>query len=162
MRLEDKTQLLAQLVARLQKERNTLEEATKATYEAATHEEAAAENKYDTRGLEASYLAGAQSKRTAEIEQAIRAFERITPRLFGEETPLALGAVVKLENEDDTRWYILGPHEGGLKITWEDREIVVITPPSPLGQQLIGNVLGEVIEIKSPAGLVELEITEVF
>ena len=34
-----------------------------AAHEAATHSESKAEDQYDTRGLEASYLAGAQSKR---------------------------------------------------------------------------------------------------
>ncbi len=48
-----------------------LKEAALATYEAATHEESKPENEYDTRGLEASYLAGAQAKRTAEIEELL-------------------------------------------------------------------------------------------
>ena len=37
--------------------------------EAATNEESKAENKYDTRGLEASYMAQAQSLRVSELKK---------------------------------------------------------------------------------------------
>ena len=45
--------------------------AAQTAYETATHEENIAENKYDTLGLEASYLAAGQAKRVEEIKQAL-------------------------------------------------------------------------------------------
>ena len=64
----------------------------------ATHEQSKAENKYDTRALEASYLAGGQSLQAAEIEQSIRQFESLEVREFEEAgTRLDVGALVRLE-----------------------------------------------------------------
>jgi hypothetical protein len=47
------------------------ERAAQTAYETATHEENIAENKYDTLGLEASYLAAGQAKRVEEIRQSL-------------------------------------------------------------------------------------------
>ena len=63
----------------------------------ATHESSKAESKYDTRGLEASYLARGQSKQAAEIEAAIAEFEKLPVKKFGADDPIDLGALVNLE-----------------------------------------------------------------
>lgn len=41
----------------------------------ATHEESRPEDKYDTRGLEAAYLASGQAKQAAEAKRAIAQYE---------------------------------------------------------------------------------------
>ena len=46
-------------------------------YETATHKENKAENKYDTLGLEAAYLAEGQSKRVLELEQSLASFQHL-------------------------------------------------------------------------------------
>ena len=63
-----KQELISAFITQLERDLVTMKEAARNTLQAATHEESKAENEYDTRGLEASYLAGAQSKRAAEIE----------------------------------------------------------------------------------------------
>ena len=65
----DKAKLVETILKSLEKDLEVLREAEKSTREAATHEESKPENEYDTRGLEASYLAGAQSKRIIETEE---------------------------------------------------------------------------------------------
>ncbi len=62
----DKVTLLAQIVATLEHDVDVLRRAAQTAYETATAEENIAENKYDTLGLEASYLATGQARRTAE------------------------------------------------------------------------------------------------
>ena len=52
----DKQSLHQALLMRLRADLELLERAAHTAREAATHEESKAENKYDTRGLEASYL----------------------------------------------------------------------------------------------------------
>ena len=64
----------------------------------ATHESSKAENKYDTRGLEASYLARGQSRQAAELETAIAEFEKLPVKKFGADDAIELGALVELEN----------------------------------------------------------------
>ena len=103
----------------------------------ATHESSKAENKYDTRGLEASYLARGQSKQAAEIEAAIAEFEKLPVKNFGADEPIGLGALVELENGGENLFYFIGPRAGGTEILHDKKEILVITPQSPLGGQFL-------------------------
>jgi transcription elongation GreA/GreB family factor len=109
----------------------------------ATHEQSKAENKYDTRGLEASYLARGQSRQVAEIETAIGKFDKMEAREFGTGEAIETGAVVELSSGRDKSIYFIGPRAGGTEVEFEKREILVITPESPLGAQLIGKKAGE-------------------
>jgi transcription elongation GreA/GreB family factor len=109
----------------------------------ATHEQNKAENKYDTRGLEASYLAHGQSKQAAELEAAIADFENLNDRSFASGEPVGIGALVEVEVGGDTSYYFIGPRAGGTEVLHDRKEILVITPQSPLGAQLAGKKAGE-------------------
>ena len=109
----------------------------------ATHESSKAENKYDTRGLEASYLARGQSKQAAELEAAIAEFEKLVARPFAEGEAIGLGALVELEHGGEKTFYFLGPRAGGTEVIHDKKEILVITPQSPLGEQLMGRKQGD-------------------
>src|SRR5271165_4039675 len=109
----------------------------------ATHESSKAESKYDTRGLEASYLARGQSKQAAELEAAIAAFEKLPVKKFGADDPIDLGALVELENGGENFFYFIGPRAGGTEVLHDRKEILVITPQSPLGEQLLGKKSGD-------------------
>jgi transcription elongation GreA/GreB family factor len=109
----------------------------------ATHESNKAENKYDTRGLEASYLARGQSKQAAELEAAIAEFQKLGAKIFTGGDAIAIGALVELEQLGEKLFYFIGPRAGGTEIIHDRREILVITPQSPLGEQLVGKRAGE-------------------
>ena len=109
----------------------------------ATHESNKAENKYDTRGLEASYLARGQSKQAAELEAAIAEFEKLGVKKFAPGDAIALGALVELEHGGESSFYFLGPRAGGTEVLHDKKEILVITPQSPLGEQLLGKKSGD-------------------
>lgn len=162
----DKQAIIDQIMAQLQADRETLERAAKATRDGATHEESAAEHRYDTRGLEASYLAGAQAKRAKEIETAHLAYQTLTPRNFTTHDPLAVTALIQLEGERGTRWYFLGPLAGGMKIDLEvDGETVqatILTPQSPLGQVIFGASEGDVVELERAGDAIEFEIISAY
>ena len=57
---------VAQIIAALTSELDGYKRSARSAHEEATSEQSKAENKYDTRGLEAAYLAGAQSRQAAE------------------------------------------------------------------------------------------------
>ena len=114
----------------------------------ATHESNKAENKYDTRGLEASYLARGQSKQVAEIESAIADFQALTAKKFAPGDAIGVGALVELELGGEQNFYFLGPRAGGTEIFHDKKEILVITPQSPLGEQLAGKKSGEALKLK--------------
>ncbi len=109
----------------------------------ATDEQSKAENKYDTRGLEASYLARGQSRQAAETEHALIQFQALPCRLFAAADPIDLGALVALDRRKERTWFLVGPNAGGVEVTLDGEEITVITPQSPLGQQLVGHRVGE-------------------
>ena len=143
----NKAALLQKIVARLDAELERFAASARAAHEEATHEQSRAENKYDTRGLEASYLARGQSRQAAETMKAREEFASLPARDFGPEDPIDLGAVVTLEGPDGAATYFIGPSAGGTEIVHQRQAILVITPQSPLGRQLIGRRQGETVEV---------------
>ena len=144
----NKRALIKKIIARLTDELEVYFRAAHASRAEATHEQSKAENKYDTRGLEASYLARGQSKQAAEIQGAIAAFEKLDARKFGDAEPIDLGAFVELELNGETTAYFIGPKAGGTEVLHDKREVFVITPQSPLGEQLLGRKQGDILELK--------------
>src|SRR5690606_4450817 len=135
----DKTTLLARIVETLEHDMDVLRRAAQAAYEAATAEENIAENKYDTLSLEASYLATGQARRTAEIRQALLAYQQLLLRDYDPARGIQVSNLVTLEDEaGHPRRLFLGPEGAGLKIGEGEEQVTVITPRSPLGQQLLG------------------------
>jgi transcription elongation GreA/GreB family factor len=144
----NKRALIKKIIGRLAEELEVYFRAARASRTEATHEQSKAENKYDTRGLEASYLARGQSKQAAEIQGAIAAFEKLSARTFGEADAIDVGAFVELELDGEKAAYFIGPRGGGTEVIHDKREVLVITPESPLGQQLMGRKQGEVLKLK--------------
>ena len=130
--------LVDEIISRLTSDLEASARSARAAHAEATDEQCKAENKYDTRGLEASYLARGQSRQAAETEQARRQFEGMVVREFGADEAIDIGALVEVEAGTERSWYFIGPSAGGIEVVHEGREIFVITPHSPLGQQLLG------------------------
>ena len=139
----NKHRLLEFLIEQLEKDMAAAIAAAKATYEAATHEESKPENEYDTRGLEASYLAGAQEKRVAEIEELLSICKRLNIKSFAENDPIAPTALIEVEYKGKRSFLFVLPKGGGQSLRFENHSIQVITPASPLGGALIGLKVGD-------------------
>jgi transcription elongation GreA/GreB family factor len=139
----NKTQLLKQIVASLSESLGVLEKAAHASHVEATHESSKAENKYDTRGLEAAYLAGGQARQAKEIMDSIKIYESLAVKDFARGEPIDLTALVELDSDATQVAYFIGPKNGGLEIEFQGKEVTVITPHSPLGQNLMGKKVGQ-------------------
>jgi len=157
----NKSKLVQKIIARLVEELELYFKAARASHAEATHESSKAENKYDTRGLEASYLARGQSRQAAEIEQSIKQFEELPVRKFGADDPIDLGAFVELEGKSERSFYFIGPRAGGTEVIQEKKEVLVITPQSPLGQQLIGRKEGDRLKIEIAGARNEYRVVSV-
>jgi transcription elongation GreA/GreB family factor len=138
----NKRAIIKKIIAKLTSELGIYFRAAQFSRAEATHESSKAESKYDTRGLEASYLARGQSRQAAELEAAIAEFEKLPVKKFGADDPVGLGALVQLENGGETFFYFIGPRAGGTEVEHDKKEILVITPQSPLGEQLLGQKAG--------------------
>ncbi len=145
----DKKLLFQNLSIEIDLQLQLVTEAAQKTLDMATHEESKPENKYDTRGLEASYLARAQSERVLDLKLIRNGILSLKVRDFDSTQKIALTALVELESKEKTLWLLLLPKGGGHSFKHETILIKVITPESPMGSQLIGKSVHDLIQIKN-------------
>lgn len=157
----DKRTLIEKVIAQLEGELELLAKAARAAHSEATHESSKAENKYDTRGLEASYLARGQSRQAAEAAQAIDELRKLPVRDFAATDEIDLGAVVKLSSKRESSFYFIAPRAGGTEVALDGDDVLVITPQSPLGQQLVGRKQGEKIKVMIAGSTNEFSVASV-
>ena len=145
----NKAALLAAIIQRLEAELALLTTAALATYAEATDEQNKAENKYDTRGLEASYLARGQSKVVEDAAEALAQFRTLAVHDVPAGEPVALGALVTVADATGKpSHYFVGPRAGGTELEHEGRPVMIITPSSPLGRQMVGHREGESVSLE--------------
>ena len=142
-----KRAVIQKIIETLQSELETYTRAAKASHAEATAEENRAENKYDTRGLEASYLAAGQANKIVELEESIAAFGELQNRRFGLDEGIEVGALIEISQDGEHAHYFIGPSTGGTEVEVQDTEVLVITPQSPLGSQLQGAAQGKKMKI---------------
>jgi transcription elongation GreA/GreB family factor len=121
------------------------ESAHRAAMAAATHEEAKPENDKDTRALEQSYLARGEALRVEELRQGLAEVRAMVTRAFHAGDPVALGALVIVDENDQALILWLAPYGGGMRLG--EGHIQVVTPRSPLGRALLGKKAGDDCEV---------------
>lgn len=146
--------------------------AAKRAHDTATSSESVAENKYDTFGLEASYLAHGQSVRVAQCQADITAFEQLfalLKRRASKESvghipkQIAVGHLVELIDEKEiVSLLFMGPSAGGLKIELAKRSFMLITPQSPIGEKLMSREVDDEVSINIAGKLHHYEIAGIF
>jgi len=158
----NKHAVLELIVAKLKIDLDILQRAAQTAYETATHEENIAENKYDTLGLEASYLATGQARRVEEIRQSLVQFQNLSLKPFDEHRGIQIGDLVSLDADNGSRQQLfLGPDAAGLKVQQGELLITVITARAPLGQNLLGKAEGDLVEITINGTRQSFEVTQV-
>ncbi|MFA1027916.1 hypothetical protein ALP10_01764 [Pseudomonas syringae pv. helianthi] len=144
----NKQDVLQLIIDKLESDLDIAQRAAQTAYETATHEENIAENKYDTLGLEASYLAAGQARRVEEIRQSLAAYRNWTLKPFDESRGIQTGDLIVVEAlSGQTRCLFLGPDAAGLKVSAGDQQVMVITAKAPLGQSLLGKFENDAVQI---------------
>lgn len=157
----DKELLIKNIIDHLNRDRRLLLQAAQTAHQAATDPENLPDNKYETLALESSYVAQGQANRAQEITQALDLYRKLFLRRFSSDDHVYLTALVVIESGAGVRRSLfLGPAAGGLKVEFNGCEVVVITPESPLGRDLIGKEVGDVIEIVVDGSSIEYELIE--
>lgn len=157
----NKSDLIRTIIAHLRELLAAGTSAARATTAAATDPDSKAESKYDTRNLEASYLARGQAFRVAETMEALREFESLGPGTFAPDDPIREGALVSLTGADGTFHYFIGPAAGGTEVNLDGTEVMVITPASPLGAKLLRRRAGDQLELHAGRPTSSVKITAV-
>ncbi|SKB00022.1 Transcription elongation factor, GreA/GreB, C-term [Prosthecobacter debontii] len=141
----NKTAVVSAIVEALGQELAALTRGARASFAAATDPDSRAENKYDTRTLEASYVARGQAQRVAELQEAVHQFQVLSRQPPAVMDRVGLGSLVTLDGQ---HLHFIGPGAGGTEIQVEGQEILLITPASPLGQKLMGKKAGDHVEVR--------------
>lgn len=158
----DKAHLLKQVLAQLQDDLEQAHKAALTAHEAATHEENIAENKYDTLGLEASYLANGQARRYEEIRKTLSLWKQLLLRPYTEQQGIQLGNLIELvDTQDQHRWLFLGPNGASMSLQQGGLSVQVIGPQAPLGNALLGKAPGDEVSLKLANGLQLFEVLSV-
>jgi len=158
----DKFLLQQQVLARLAEDLLQAEQAARAAHETATHEENIAENKYDTLGLEAAYLATGQARRADTIRQALETWRQFRPRPYDASRGIQLGALVCLVDADDRQQQLfLGPAGGSMKLVSGAQLVQVISSDAPLGKALLGKCEGDEVSLQVAPGRQQFEVLRV-
>lgn len=157
----DKGRVRAALVARLEADLATVAEAQRRTQSGATHEESKPENDKDTRALESSYLARGQAQRVVELTNELAIASALELRSFVGQSPIAVSALVGLDDGERIGFYFVSPAGGGLTLDVDGTVVRVLTPQAPLGRALLGQQLGNDIEVKTPQGLRQYTVASV-
>jgi transcription elongation GreA/GreB family factor len=155
----DKKLILEKLIENLRKELAEVESAANSTKNLATADDLKSEGKYDTRAIEASYLAGAQQKRVEEIKLDIQMLEEIEVQSSPQ---LQMGSLALIEYNKQSRYYFLTSTSGGTMLTIDGHPVLVISVFSPLGNEALGLKKGESFEVETPKETREYKILEVY
>lgn len=161
MSIEKKIELIDQMKDILGREHRTIKASADAASDEATHEESRPENKYDTRGLEASYLAGAQSARAAELEAMLEHLGRVVCRAFSNLDKIAPMAVVEVEHDEKVSLFFVVHAGAGLILKYDERTVVTVSIQSPMGRALLGKGVGDLISITTSVGTKDYEVISV-
>jgi transcription elongation GreA/GreB family factor len=128
----------------------------------AISDESRAENQYDTHSLEAGYLAEGQARQAAEINESIAIITTLALPTLAPDAPVALGALCEVtEANGNVSSYFLCPRAGGLELAVDGREVLVVTPQSPLGRALLGKRVAETVALPGRRGPGTARITAV-
>ena len=145
-----KEKLKKQVISKLNEDLNSLKKAAAETRSVSSDDENKQEGKYDTRSIEASYLAEAQADQATQIEESIFKLQNLT--LPEEPDTVILGSIAILtDTEDHDLQFFLLPAGGGISLEYENQPLMVITPESPIGEKIIAKALLDNIE-ETPIG----------
>ncbi len=141
-----KDALLATIRSELRTRLERLSSAAREAHAAATDPGSKAESKYDTRSLEASYLASGQARQVEETAAALRAFETLKLPDFDMDAAIDAGALVEVDLDGESSWFLLAPAAGGLVVRAGGREVTLLTPESSLYRKLVGLRVGDALD----------------
>jgi hypothetical protein len=146
----DKVFILKSILAELEAELKRQQGANKQASANATDSEARAESKWDTQGIEASYLARGYAQQFALLSTQAKSLQSLELSSFAGQ-PIGVGALVECDFGGEASHVFLLPCCGGVDLDVDGAEITVVTPESPLGHALLNKRQGQ--PFATPGGI---------
>lgn len=147
----NKTQVRDEILSQLREELEQQIQAAQLARDEAISEESKPENQYDMHSQEAAYLAEGQARLAADIAASIELFEAMPIPPLGAGDRVGVGALVCVDRGGTPSWYFLAPRGGGLELRVDDTSVLVLTPQSPLGRELLGKTVGDPVTLPGGA-----------
>jgi len=147
----NKSTVIDSIIKELRKEFELAKGASIEAADYATHEEAKADSKWDTQGLEASYLAAGQAAQAGELYQSLQSFLQLREEVETIYDEAAAGSLVEVLIAGESNWFLISGAGGGVTVTVDGISIMVITPHSPVATAIIGKGVG--FPFRLPNGL---------
>ncbi len=143
----NKSELLQMIVSQKEEKLDLLVKAAFEAKEFSTNEESKAENKYDTRGLEASYLASGQVQRAKKLQEEIYLLKKVNLEPYPEESSIGIGALVELLVDETQKKILFVLPSGGEEVSFSGLKVQSVTIESPIGKKIHNQSLGHDFEI---------------
>lgn len=157
----DKKKIVEILIEKLNSELKEIEGAAKSTRDLVTADDLKSEGKYDTRAIEAGYLASAQNKRVEEIKMDIQMLEELSLQIE-HASKMQLGSLGLIRCNGQERLYFLSSTSGGSMLMVDDHPVLVISVFSPIGDAALGFGPGESFEVETPKEMRQYDVIEVY
>jgi transcription elongation GreA/GreB family factor len=160
----DKRYLVDQLTDRLRETAHVALQASSAAAVEARDGATPAEKREDARvALEQGGLAKGQTIRAKRALAEIDVLNAFRPGPLAATAPIAVGAVVEVEDADsgEGRTFFLAPAGAGVTLTGPggDGYLSVVTPQSPIGKAVLGMRSGTTVEVTVEGDIREWTIT---
>lgn len=143
----DKEKIITSLIEQLRDQYQRTLAAVKDAAEGATGDDTKAESKYDTRGLESSYLAAGQIEQAERQARELADVEGFEFPGFDNQSKIDLGALVEADLNGKQVYYLIAPAGGGISIE-NDSNMMIMTigPAAPLAGQLFDKTTGDTVD----------------
>jgi hypothetical protein len=132
----NKTALLRIVITELENDLIRQRQANQQASAGATDGEARAETKWDTCGLESSYLARGHALQFKALVADLENLKTFMIPLY-DGLPIGTGALVEVKLDKEKLLFFLLPCAGGTEVQMDGQSVTVITPSSPVGAALM-------------------------
>ena len=160
----DKAFLVNQLVERLRESAAIARKAGQAAEDEARNGATPAEKRENARvAMEFAGLARGQKERAGRAAAELSTLETFRPPRLPAGAPIAIGAIVEVEDGAQGRTFFLAPVGAGVELTGPggDGFLSVVTPASPIGRAVLGRRVGDAVEVTVKDEACEWTITYV-
>ncbi len=154
----EKSKIIKCLIDAVKKELDAIQSEAQTTKKYRESEDLKSEGKYDTRSIEAGYLAAGQLQRVEELKLELQMLEEIPSREFSPNDPIAIGALVEIEYNKQSRNYFISPTAGGTMLQIDGETVLVISVFSPIGNEALDLKVGDSFEVQTPKEVREYTI----
>lgn len=157
---ELKNKIKDELILKLESELKEIENAANSSRAYANQDDLKSESKYDTRAIEATYMAQAQEVRVEELKQDLQMIKDL--EIEQKSKHVELGSLALLEQNGRDVWYFISSALGGTILNIDDYIILVISVFSPVGSEALNLEEGDSFEVETPKENRQYQIKKIY